>query len=487
MKLEKILRDDQQVKVIVELEESTLLEFKQKAARKIASRNKIPGFRPGKAPYAVVARSFGEEVIEEQAKELLIDDVYPKMLDEAKITPSGAGLLEEIVSIHPPKFSFVVPLEPEIKLGNYHKLRKAYNPPVVQEKDVEDYLTKMRANYATAEPVERPAQKGDLVYLKLSAKITKPTADEDAEILKETTSQVIIGEENFQENNYPYKNFADEIIGMQAGGEKTTEHTFSEKDASEKFRGKTIAFLITCQSVKSMKYPELDDSFAKMVGGLEKFDDLKTAVRSQLETSSKQDYDRRYFDDLFEEILKSATIKYPPQMLEHEAEHVLESVKEDLAAQKLDLDAYLKVIKKDKATFLKEDIEPAAKKRLERGLIFETFAAEEKIELDKEELSKEFQSTIQDLQYTADFQKLQKKMAPNQLSNAIAMQAANRLMNNRILDRLKDIATGKLSEVNTPKGGQTAPTNKKEVETAKKPTRKSPEKNSTSENKKVTE
>jgi trigger factor len=446
LKLEKIIRDDQQIQIISELDESIFEQFKQKAARKISQSAKIPGFRPGKAPYNVILRMYGEEAIEEQAKELLVDDTYPKVIEQGEIKPSGPGTLEKIISVHPPKFSFIIPLEPEVKLGDYLSIRQPYNLPDVSEKDMDAYIHRLQTSYATAEPAERPAQKGDLIYLKLSGKITNPTENEDPDFLKETTSQVLIGDEAFEENNFPFTGFADEMIGLSANAEKEIKYTYPKKYESEKLQDKAVVFKVTVQSIKSMKLPELNDDFAKMVGNFENFDKFRSTIHTQLEFSAKQEYEKVYFNEIFEKIHNQATIKYPPQMLEHEAEHALESVEKDLAAQKLDLETYLKANKKDKDSFIKDEVTPIAKKRLEQSLVFEELAHLEKIQLEKVELSQAFNQTVQELQLTSDFQKLQKKMAPKQLTNAIALEAANRLMNDHVLSRLKDIATGKAAE-----------------------------------------
>jgi trigger factor len=185
------------------------------------------------------------------------------------------------------------------------------------------------------------------------------------------------------------------------------------------------------------------------MGNFESMDALRNTIRSQLEATNKNEYERHYFDELIKKIRSKATIKYPPQALEHEIEHVIEHVKEDLAGQKLDLETYLKTIKKEKDQFIKEEITPVAIKRLEQSLIFEELANQEKIKLEEKDLGQAYTQTIQELQMTTDFQRLQRKMTPAKLSNAIALQAANRLMSDRVFDRLKAIATGQAPEVIT--------------------------------------
>ena len=113
MKFEKTILDDHQAQIIVEVEADRVQAARQRAARKIASRGKIPGFRPGKAPYDVIVRYYGDEAVYEQAVDLLVDEVYPEMLKEADVNPAAAGILEKVDGTDTPKFTFKVPLSPE--------------------------------------------------------------------------------------------------------------------------------------------------------------------------------------------------------------------------------------------------------------------------------------------------------------------------------------------------------------------------------------
>ena len=186
-------RDDHQVKIIAEFESSSLDKYKGKAARQIASKAKIPGFRPGKAPYDVIARLYGEPAIEDDAIELMMEDVYPEILTEAKISPAAPGTLEDVDKDGPIKFTFVVPLEPTVDLGNYREIRKEYTPQPVTDEQVEEFIQRLRRTYATAEPVERPAEKGDLVYVKVDATLLNPKEDDKPELLKDSPLQLVIG------------------------------------------------------------------------------------------------------------------------------------------------------------------------------------------------------------------------------------------------------------------------------------------------------
>src|SRR5512142_764489 len=106
LKFEKTVLDDHQAQVVVDVEPDRLDSAKRRAARKLAERGKIPGFRPGKAPYEVIVRYYGDAAIYEQAVDLLVDDLYPEMLKEAEIDPAAAGSLEKIDGKDTPRLTF---------------------------------------------------------------------------------------------------------------------------------------------------------------------------------------------------------------------------------------------------------------------------------------------------------------------------------------------------------------------------------------------
>jgi trigger factor len=444
LKIETQTRDDHQVQIVTELDSEELENYKRRAARQIAKQSKIPGFRPGKAPYDVIKRHFGEEAIQQQAIELMVDDVYPKALEEAKVDPSGPGQLEEIVSVDPPKFSFIVPLAPEVELADYRSIRKDYDLPLVSDEDVEKVIRNLQRNYATAEPVERPAEKGDLVYLKISGTLTNPEEGEDAEFIRETPLQVVAGEESPETGNWPYEGFSDEVIGASAEEEKQIDYTFPEDSTYERLKGKSVRFDVTIQSVKSLILPDLDDEFAKTLGEFETFEDLTTTVRKQLEENNLHEYDDKYLGDLIDEIVEQATIKYPPHVLDHEVEHIIEALQQDLAQQKMDLETYLKTRQTDRETFIEDEAKPVAKRRLERSLVLDELARTENIRVENEELQSAVVQRMMEMQGqgTIDFSKYKTAAARQELTNNIAMDTAGRLMSQHTLLRLKAIASG---------------------------------------------
>ncbi|MDP3450153.1 MAG: trigger factor [Anaerolineaceae bacterium] len=471
MKIETQVLEDHQMKVIAEFETSALEKYKHQAARKIANKSKIPGFRPGKAPYDVILRIYGEEALSDEAVELMVEDIYPQMLTEAKIEPAAPGSLQDIDKGDPLKFTFVVPLEPTVDMAGYKDIRKKYTLKPVATKEVDEFIDRLKRNYATAEPVERASKVGDLVYIKLDAEILNPGEDDKPELLKDSPMQVVIGETDPNGNDFPYEGFGDNLVKLKAGGTKKVKYTYPADSRYEKLRGMDVEFSVLVESVKELKLPEFDDAFAQTVGEFESVDKLRESIHDQLESRARDEYESTWFEELIDQIVAQSVIKFPPQVVEHEMEHVVETVQEDLTRQKMELDTYLKTIKKEKDAWLEEDIKPVARKRLERSLVMEEIAKLEKIQVKNEDLQEEVSNMIHEMQMqgNVDFKKLEKQLKNERIANNMAMQAASRLINRKTLDRMKEIATGKAESAPAAEGASSdaaaKPAAKKKAET----------------------
>lgn len=447
MNIEKNIRDDHQAELTVEVEVERMEAMKRRAARKIAERGKIPGFRPGKAPYDMIRRHFGEEAILEQAVDMLVEDIYPDVLKQAEIEPAAMGALEKIESMDPPKFIFRVPMLPTVDLGDYMSIRMPYEFTTPGDDMLEKSIDDMRQMYATTETVEREVQEGDYVLISVKGEKKDAAEGEDlADLSRESTATVVRAEDKLQDNEWPYKGFARELIGLKPGDSKTVKHKYAKDFEDEKLQDATVNYEVTIKTVRSVTLPELNDNFAKMVNAqYENLDQLKDALKKDNEARAKSDYDDEYFANLIDKIKEGATIKYPPQVLEHEGEHVLEDLKQRLSSQGMDLETYFKLRNTTQEKFIEEEVNPVAKKRLERGLILDEVARQQKIQFDEASLRDEFDQTINQLAYQGmDFNQLTKggKKTQEDFSRMIANESAARLMTRRTLERLKVIALG---------------------------------------------
>lgn len=444
MKIETQPIENHQVKIIAELDNDNLEQFKVRAARKIAQEAKIPGFRPGKAPYDVVRRLYGDDMVEKQAIELLIDDSYPKILDEANIKPGGAGNLEEIISSSPPKFSFVIPLMPEVTLCDYQSMRQDYKFEALTQDEYDNFINNIRKGTATAEEVDRAAEKDDLVSIMLNGKVAEPVEGEDSTLVRDRAFQVIIGDDIDSEDAWPFPGFSEELISLKKDDEKTVIYFYPEDSKYEKLRGKEVEFKVQVQLVKKLNLPVMDDEFAKTIG-YDTLAEMEKSIHDRLEENKKSDYDQDYAEGLLEDIVEKSEIKYPPAVLEDEMHHVLHSLEHDLSDKRMDLDTYLKLRNIEKDDFMESEIKPAAIKRLDRSLVLEKISETEKIKLDEELLQSEVSLALSQLATDPSFKKPKNKSEYKQLVDAVSFDTANRLFNKQIIDRIVEIGSGKVS------------------------------------------
>ena len=439
MNIEKQYQDDHSVKLIVEVDQEKTNTYKRRAATKISTRSKIPGFRPGKAPYDIVVRTIGEGAIAEQAVDLFIDAEYSNILTEAEVNPGAAGKLESVDSLDPIKLTFSVPLAPEVDLGDYHAVRMPYEWQAPGEKEVEDALENLRQMYATTETVEREIAVGDYVLVDVESETT--------ELNRKGFATFVRSED--RDTEWPYNGFAKELLGLKPGEDKTIQHTFPEDWEVEELKGKSVEIKVTVKTVRGVTLPDLNDELAKMAGAGETLDELREMVRKDVETRSQNEYDDKYFVELIEKLKEGATIKYHAHTIEHEGEHILSDLSQRLSQQNMDLEAYFKVRETTREKFIEEEVNPVAKKRLERGLILDEIVRKENIQVDNAALETEYNNTLMGLvQQGMDLTKMRGgKKGQKQLSQAIAMESASRVMTRKALDMLKSIAMGEYKPV----------------------------------------
>ncbi len=436
MKIETTPREDHQITMTVEIEADKMQSAKKRSARQLAKRGKIPGFRPGKAPYQVIVQNYGEQAVVEGAIDILLDEVYPKALNEAKIEPGAQGTLEEVESLDPPKFVFVVPLQPEVELGDYRSVRMDYEYEAPGEEALEEKLAEIQRMYTNTAEVERPIEIGDYIKADVIGK-------DGEEVVFEHTEMPFFVSEQMRENEVPFSGFAQSLVGTAVGESKSTSYTHAEDDEDEELRGKEIVYEATIKVVHGTVLPDLDDEFAQKLG-LPTFEALEKELKTELENESRSTYDDEYFTALIDKIKEGATIKYPPQVLTRETEYVVEDIKQRLAQQGMEFDAYLKMKETTLEAFTAEEAQPVAQKRLERSLLFDEIARSEKLELAEDEIEQEFNQTLMSLAYQG-FNLNELKggaRAQREIANNVAQQSAAQVMTRKTLDRMKAIATG---------------------------------------------
>lgn len=434
MKVETKDLEDRQVEITVEVPSDRVQKAMQAAARKLSRRIKIPGFRPGKAPYQVVLNKVGEEEVFEEALDSLGQEIYQSALDEAEIDPYAPGALEEIVSREPLVLRYSVPLAPEIDLGAYRDMRLEFEVAEVSDDSVEDVMEDLRQGQALIEPVERAAEMNDVVVLDVEGELEGDASDEER-LMSENNVSVLVEDET----DWPVPGVAKHLLGMSAGDEKTFDYTFAEDYPTEDLRGKTATFHITCLDIKSRLVPDWSDDLAKTLGDFESLLDLRVKVREQLKTQLEQQTDSDYAQSVVEQAVDLAEVNYPPILLDREIDDLLHDLGHQLERQKLTLDDYLKIENKTLSD-LREELTPRAETRLKRGLVLGKVVDVEELVVGENEIDAALDRIVAPLEGRS--QELRKRLNTQAGRRSIALD----LLTDKAIERLVAIAKGEAPE-----------------------------------------
>jgi trigger factor len=449
LKIEKEVLDDQQVKLTVEIDSEQLEASKRKAAKKIARRIKVPGFRPGKAPYQVIRRQVGDEALLEESLEILVNDIYPQVIEEAEIEPFGPGNLENVPSLDPLTMEFVVPLMAEVEVAEYKSIRLPYEPPVISDEDVEAVQQDFRQRQAVEESADRAAEVGDHVYVRLSAKRFNEEGDaeenEEAALIEERSSSMLIPEDDADTSNeWPFGGFSRELIGMSVGDDKTLVYTYPEDSPYETLREINAEFSIHIEDVKARILPELNDEFAQSLGEYDDLAALEKDIRESLEQRALEEYNSDYDDEVIDQIVEGSSIKYPPQMKENEINNVVQQLGSRLANQGLDMDIYLKTREMDEQG-LRDEAEPVAETRVKRSLVLLEIARQEEIDVSETELQEETTRTLDSVTQFMSEPDRKRFDSPEALLNITGNIYAELRMN-RTIEYLRSVANGEAED-----------------------------------------
>lgn len=390
LKIETEQLENRQVELTVEVPEDTYELAMKSAARRLGKNTKIPGFRPGKAPYHVLVNRIGVEVIFEEALDSIGQEIYQDALKEAELEPYAPGTLEEIVSKEPLVLRYRVPLSPEVELGDYKDLDLSYQPANVTDEAVEEAMEDLRQRQALIEPADRPAQMTDVLVLDVQGELVDGEGDDDPEILLEEGVSLLLEEDT----DWPFAGVAEALLGMEAGESRELEHTFPEDYSNEELAGKQARFKFHSTEVKSRIVPEWSDNLAQNLGEFESLLDLRIKVRENLAEQATRAAENQFADEVLNKVVEGSSMKYPPILVEQEIDDLVQDLDRRLRTQQLSLADYMEIEGKT-ARELREDLKPRAERRLRRALVLGKVVEEEDLQVGEEEVESRLEKMLE--------------------------------------------------------------------------------------------
>ncbi|MGD0575538.1 MAG: trigger factor [Anaerolineales bacterium] len=423
----------------VEAEAEILEGAMKRAARKLADRASIPGFRKGKAPYSVVISHLGQQAVFDEAVDLLGPEVYRKALDESGLSPARAGTLEDIVSREPLVLKFTVPLQPEVALGDYRQVRVPFALPPMPAEDVERMMENLRQSQTILEPVSRPAQEGDVLVAKVQVqaldsqgKLSPLPAAMKAGPDDQSGEEVELSED--VGGRFPGAGAA--IFGIREGESREIEFTYPEAFPVSTLQGVHARLFLTCLAVKARRVPEWSEDLVKSVSEYSTVEELQAGVRTSLEAKVKRDAEGDYASRVIDQMIQGGSVRYPNAILREEIDKMVKSLARSLEREGVTLDTYLKG-RPEGRPGLEKELEPRARERLTRGLYLADLAQKEQLEVPEGDVDQRVRNTLASVQSKADPKQLEQMLRDPALHEIIYED----LLNDRVVERI--IAIGK--------------------------------------------
>jgi len=346
---------------------------------------KIPGFRPGKVPEAIIRRRFAAE-IRKEVIDTLLPQRFNKAVNEQGVHPVGQPqvlelTLEEGTPLH---VKAVFEYLPSFSIEGYKDVTVPKPSVEVSEEEFKNELDHLRESRATIEPVDedRPLADGDWAEITYKGQIENTPEGEPA-------PQPITGENTLVEigGKDTVEAFTNALRGAKPGQELKAEVIYPADYGEKKLAGKTVAYDVEVKAIKKRTLPELNDDFAKELGHYENYAALENSVREYLANRKQRTVESETKDKLLAAIAEKFTFPVPESLVQDQIDTRLERGLRALAAQGMSTDAMRKL---DFAR-LRAAQRDSAVAEVKTIILLDRIAGEENIAVSDEELDKELQ------------------------------------------------------------------------------------------------
>ena len=363
----------------IQIPEEDVVSELDKAYLNLKKTAKVKGFRPGKAPRAVLERLFKKDV-HAQVSGRLLQDSFVEAIKETELDIVGNPMIDppELEAQGPYKYDATVEIKPEIKDIDFNGLTLKKLLYRVSEEEIEAQLTMLQKRLAQLKTIEedRPAREGDFVLLDYEGfKDGKPFA----ETQKTENFTLKIGDGRIS------KDFDEKLVGMQSGENKEAKVHFPEDYFNKNLANLEIAFQVTLKEIREEVLPAIDDAFAKQLGEYNSLEELKNAIQNNLKEGYAKRVEQELNEQIFEALIAKTEFEVPDSFIEYELEWILADAERSFAQYNMTMEE-MGVTRES----LAEKYRETAEKQARRHLILNKIVEQEKLTLSDEDLEKGF-------------------------------------------------------------------------------------------------
>lgn len=366
------------VRLSVEVPYEELSQHLTQAYQQVGAQVRVPGFRPGKAPRAVIDQRVGKDTIHAQA----IDNALPRKIAEAytenDIRALGRPEVDfastDLTENEPFSFTVEVDVAPEIELPDPADLTVTVDSTEITDEQVDGEIENLRLRFGTLKTVERAAANGDFVTIDLRATI------DGEEVEGGTASEMSheVGSGNLIEG------LDEEIVGMSAGETRTFSTNLVGGDRS----GEDADIEVKVSNVKERELPDLDDDFAQLASEHDTLEELRDATRKQLADRAEATQLQQARERTAETLVEAVNMPVPDGVIDDEVKHRRQHLDEQLSAMGATLETYLSSQGQSVEEF-EADLKETASAGLRRQLILDKVADTKEVQVTSEQLTSE--------------------------------------------------------------------------------------------------
>ena len=403
----KLLRVEVDAKAVDEAFDAVTKDFQKQAS--------LPGFRPGKAPRAMVLKKY-EPDIKDEVKRKLIGDSYRKALDEKQIAVIGYPDIEEIQFGRGQALQFAATIEtaPEFQLPEYKGLPAKREAKSVTVADVDRAIELLARQHTKFETVARELRLGDIAVVNYTGTCDGRPITDTAPTAKGLTEQKNFWVDAASDSFIP--GFADQLIGAKAGDKRTVNVNFPADFVTKQLAGKKGVYEIEVVEVKEKVLPPIDDAFAKKYDA-ENLPKLREGVQRDLENELKYSQAKAVRGQIIRALLTATNFDLPETAVAHETRNVVYDIVRENSQRGVARD----LIEKQKDEIYSAATQ-SAKERVKLSFLIQRIAEKEGLQVSQDEVLKRVQSLAMAYQIPLEkfLKDLQKRNGVRELYDQIA-------------------------------------------------------------------
>lgn len=414
-----------ETKMTIKASADELQKAKDIAIKKLAPQVKVPGFREGKVPPAIVEKNVNPNILQSEVIEETINRLYASAVRQEELRPVANPeiAIKKFVPFTELEFDVTVPTVGKVKLADYKKVKVAKEAAKVDAKAVDEVIKSLRGRAAGFNEVKRAAKTGDQVVIDFKG------TDAQGEPVQGADGKdypLTLGSGAF------IPGFEDNMVGMVAGETKSFHITFPADYSVKALQKKKVTFEVTVNKVNEVIEPKLDDDFAAAVGPFKSLAELKADIKKQLTFERERESQTKFENELLQKIADKSTIEIPAMLIDEQIDRIENEEKQNLLYRGQTWEEHLKE-EGVSAEQHREQKREAAEQRVKVGILLSEIAEAEKIEVTPEEVEVRLQ--LMRAQY-------QDPAAQAELAKPEALRDINaRLMTEKTLSKLTEYAS----------------------------------------------